>query len=89
MLKLSFYCSTCTYDYVYSVFLYNHLLNHTFFSYILLCLIFLCIMNNYLYWSCINNFGTYLLWLPLFLIGSSKAALDMLTKVHGVGAGSV
>ena len=44
-------------------------------------------MNNYLYWSCINNFGTYLLWLPLFLIGSSKAALDMLTKVMGLELG--
>ena len=50
-------------------------------------MIIIIINNNYLYWSCINNFGTYLLWLPLFLIGSSKAALNMLTKVMGLELG--
>ena len=36
---------------------------------------------------CINNFGTYLYVAATFLTGSSKAALDMLTKVMGLELG--
>ena len=50
-------------------------------------MIIIIINNNYLYWSCMNNFSTYLYVAATFLICSSKAALDMLTKVMGLELG--